>query len=479
MAMQTRILQSFSGVRQDKNDYISSPDTSPNACNMNTLDGCLSVAKGFSRAVPLAVPAPQGDYLKRLYVYARPDGLRYLVCTDTRLLVWSEDDAEWKTLFRFGFRIDANQVDFLPIKIGSDDQLLIAYGREQLLKWDGQSSAAAYFGSSEQKSNAAQNYLEQYFGRLFAAGNPDASCRLFWSKTPGDSRTVEDWRVDDASPDVSGGFVDVGTDSDPITGLFALSNQLLIFKRDTLYRLLGDRPSNYRVLSVDAAFSRPLHTACVRYADRLYFLTKTGLCCFDGQTVRRPSGFRALHQLLEASDLDHCMAAASGDILYFAIRENLQSAYNDVLIEYDLMRGTFMIRRGFQIGGLCAARGELYVLTGAGLVERFDDSVTYDGWPIEAWWETPRIDFGSKSHDKALGELSCTGTGDPMKITVKCDGRNYDSVLTFPDEDDSAAEAVLRGEGRVIRLRFSNIDGGHFTLDTGVTVRFDAQLRPE
>ncbi len=477
MAMQTRVLQSFGGMRQDKDDYINSPDTSPDACNMQTPDGCLSVAKGFSRAIPMAVPA--GDSYKRLYVYARPDGLKYIVCTDTRLLVYDETNGAWQELFSFGQRIDANQIAFLPMKIGTQDYLLIAYGKGQILKWDGLDAQAAVFGSSENLSDEPQNYLEQYFGRLFAAGNPTKPSRLFWSKTPGDTRTVEDWRSDDASADVSGGFTDIGTDSDPITGLFALSNQLLIFKRDTLYRLLGDRPSNYRILPVDAAFSRPQYTACVRYADRLYFLTDSGLCFYDGQTVRRPQSFRALHKLLSTCSLDRCEAAACGDQLYFAVREHADSAYNDLLIEYDLMRETFMVRRGFTAAGLCAARGELYALTGAGRVVKFDDSPDYDGVPIEAWWETPRIDLGTKHHKKTLGELACTGSGDPMRITVRCDGQRYESTLLFPKNDDTVAESVLRGEGRVFRLRFANMNGGAFTLDTGVTLRFDSEHRPD
>ena len=113
---------------------------------------------------------------------------------------------------------------------------------EQILKWDGASAAAEPFGSAEQLSSAPAGLLELYYSRLFAAGDPAHPCRLYWSCAPGDARTVEDWSQDDASPNVSGGHVEVGTDSDPITGLFALSNQLLIFKRDSLYRLLGDRP---------------------------------------------------------------------------------------------------------------------------------------------------------------------------------------------------------------------------------------------
>ena len=476
MAMQSRTLSSFGSMRQDRNDYISSPDTSPDACNMDTRDGCLAVASGFSPAVQST--APGSERLKRLYGYAGPSGLQFLVCTDTKLYACDADSGVWTALHTFQSAVGERKVDFLPVKIGTQEYILIASGVGQTVKWDGEASSAVPFGSAQMLSDVAVNFVEPYYGRLFAAGDAAAPARLYWSKTPGDDRTIEDWRSADASADVSGGFADVGTDSDPITGLMALSNQLLIFKRDSLYRLLGDRPTNYRILPVDAAYTRPIHTACVRYADRLYFLTATGLCFFDGQTVRRPNNYRALCSLLERCSLDGCEAAACGDMLYFAVREH-DATYNDVVIEYDVLRGTFMVRRGFTVAGMTAVRGVLYVLTGEGKLEAFDGSPTYDGQPIEAWWETPRFDLGNKHVKKALGELACTGAGDPVRVIVKTGGQSYPMTLTFPSEDDCVAETILRGEGRVFRLRLENIDGGHFRLDTGVTLRFDAQLRPE
>lgn len=475
MAMLTRSLHAFTGMRQDRDDFIASPDTSPDACNMRTDDGRLSVATGFSRAVPRPVPTDVTQ--KQLYVYAHPSGPKYLACTDTQLYVYRESPAGWDVLASFGAQVGEQLFDFLPIKIGTQDYLLIAYGREQILKWDGTNAPTA-FGSAAQLSDPSVNFIEQYFGRLYAAGDPLAPARLYWSQTPGGTRTIEDWSADDDSADVSGGFTDVGTDSDPITGLYALSNQLLIFKRDSLYRLLGDRPSNFRILPVDAVFSEPKHMACARYGDRLYFLSDAGLCFFDGQTVRRPASYRALHRLLQACDMSRCEAAVSGDTLYFAVRETA-GPYNDLLIEYSPVRDAFMVRRGFRIAGLCAARGKLYALTDARHVVVFDGSADYDGTPIDAWWETPRIDLGSKLHQKALGELACTGAGDPVRIAVLCRGNRYDSVLTFPPHADTVAETVLRGEGRVFRLRFENRDGGAFSIDTGVTLRFESQARPE
>ncbi len=476
MANQSRIFQSFGGVRQDENDYIASPDSSPDACNMNTLDGSLTVATGFSRVVPTTL-TPEAPF-RRLYVYARPTGNVYLIADRDCLYAYNAAEARWLMLYQLGYAIDADLFDFLELKIGSDTRLLIAYGKEPMVLWDGESDTVTSFGSAEQGSNLLMNFIELYYGRLFAAGNPNFPCRLYWSQVPGDGRTVEDWTAADANENVSGGHVDVGTDSDPITGLFALSNQLLIFKRDSLYRLLGDRPSNYRILPVDASFAQPLHTACVRYADRLYFLTKQGLYFYDGQTVRRPSHYRALYRLLKTANLAQCAAVACGDTLYFACKEHASSAYNDLLIEYDVPRDCFMLRRGFSIAGLCAVHGVLYLLTGTGKVAAFDDSTTYDGAPIDAWWTTPRIDLGHKGVEKVLSNLFCTGTGDCFAVDVETRDTRFSTIARFSDDDMAVTDVLLRGAGRVFRMRFRNVDGEPFSLDANVTALFESQLRP-
>ncbi|MPM86038.1 hypothetical protein SDC9_133121 [bioreactor metagenome] len=184
-----------------------------------------------------------------------------------------EAAGEWKQLYDFATLASAAQYDFLPVKIASTEYLLIANGTARMAKWDGASETAEAFGSAEGLSNTAVNFVEFYYSRLFAAGDAQNPSRLYYSQAPGDTRTIENWTAATESENVSGGFVDVGTGSDPITGLFALSNQLLIFKRDSLYRLLGDRPGNFRIQPVNGTMQQPVHTACVRVGDVLYFLT--------------------------------------------------------------------------------------------------------------------------------------------------------------------------------------------------------------
>lgn len=472
MSYHTLKLDAFAGIVTDKSENNLSLNNSPDACNMDTQGGKLSVAKGFSRVLPALLPF---NAKHRLFVMEKGDELIAIACCSEGIYKYYTDIDAWVPIFLFtGYSISPSLFDFQLARIGSEEYLLIAYGHDTPLKWDLSSSNANYFGSAQQLSDSSQNFLEIYYNRLFAAGNPEYPARLFWSKAPGDNRTIEDWRMDNNSPNVSGGHVEVGIDSDPITGLFALSNQLLIFKRDSLYRLLGDRPSNFRILPVEATLEQPLHTACVLRGDKLYFLTKSGLCYYDGQTVQHPRYSTALDSVLSKADLSGCVASACGNMLYFAIKEDPSSQCNDALIEFDVTRETFMIRRGFKIEDMCSCHNKQYILTDTGALCILDDSDTYDGAPINAHWTTPLLDLDSKVTQKQLLELYACGEGELCVDVITSSNLCPHRTVLVKDE---LSELPLRGGGRQFRLRFSNRDGKHFTIETGVEVLLDLQRR--
>ena len=475
MAYQTMTLPSFGSVRMDLSEGLLKPDMSPDACNMDTHTGALCSCTGFSRVMPELVEADTP--FERMYVYATEHGNRYLAAAQDMLFLYDAAAGIWRPLYQFERGVTGERMDFLKVRIGTADRLLIACGTEPMLTFDAETNCVEVFGTQQKLSYKTISYAELYFGRLFAAGDPHAPSRLYWSKAPGGGRTIDDWRSDETSENVSGGFVDVGVDDDPITGLFALSNQLLIFKRDSLYRLLGDRPSNYRIIAVDAAFRQPLHTACVRYADRLFFLTEGGLCYYDGQTVRRSAAFRALEPVLRYANLGGIRSAACGDTLYFAIRARYGAPYNDTLLEYDVLRDRFMLKKGFTAADLCTVHGALHMLTGAGKYVVFDGNTSYDGDPIDAWWNTPAIDLGRKDVSKTLLRLTASGAGN-IAVRAASDGGTYETTVRLSTVPLSVTEIPLRGAGRVFRLRFSSVNGQPFTLDAPVTLLFDQQKRP-
>jgi hypothetical protein len=475
MALRQYRIPMFYGLHQGATENRINDGESPDACNMDTSGGRLSVAKGYTRVGSAAFPNPGAA--KRLFVWNRAEGAKFLVTTQNALYVLDEENALWRQLYTFSAEASAVQYDFQVLKIASTEYLIVASGVSQMAKWDGVSETAEAFGSEEGLSNIAVNFVELYYSRLFAAGDADYPSRLYYSQPPGDTRTLEDWTSAEESENVSGGHVEVGTDSDPITGLFALSNQLLIFKRDSLYRMLGDRPSNYRIQPVGGSLLQPVHTACTRVGDVLYFLTDGGMYYFDGQDVRRKADADKARTFLSGADLSACAAAVSRDTLYFAVRESEASGANDALLTYDLSRGAYMVRRGFLACGLCAAGGTLYLLDGGGYVCRFNEGETYDGARIDAYWKTPMTDLDSKATIKRLEELLLRGTGGIVSLQAVTESGTVYNERLMPDAEEDILELRLAGDGRALQLVFQNVNGSHFTIDGGVELIMDVQRR--
>lgn len=474
MAWQQYRIAEFTGVNQAVCENLLSSGESPDARNMDTAGGRLSVARGYVRVSDAALAEPAA--FNRLYVWNRANGRVFLAAGAAG--VCALENGAWRSLHAYAANEQGADGDWQNMKIGSTEYLVAANGAAQLIKWDGGAEMAAVaFGSAEALSDVPVRYLELYYNRLFAAGDPQNPSRLYWSCAPGDGRTPEDWSSVPESENVSGGHVEIGTDSDPITGIVALSNQLLIFKRDSLYRLLGDRPSNYRVCPVNAAMRGPGHAACVRYGDVLYFLTDAGLYYFDGQAVHRSPDADRARDILAAAELSGCQGAACRDKLYFALKTGSAEAENNALLVYDLARRTYMLRDGFTVRGLCAAGGVLYILDGAGRVCRFDEGESYDGAEIAAYWCTPLTDLDSKIAVKQLRELYLRGSGGVLAVSAETGERTVFYERVMPDAAGDVLEAPLTALGRAFRLRLSNVGGSRFTVDGGLELLVDVQRR--
>lgn len=475
MALRQYRIPVFYGIQQGVTENRINDGESPDACNMDTSGGRLSVAKGYVREHDAPFPAPQN--VRRLYVWNRTGGRHVIAATEDKLYALDETGGLWKEIYDFGAQAGAAQYDFQTVKIASTEYLLIASGAARMAKWDGESETAQSFGSAEGLSDIAVNFAELYYARLFCAGYAAYPSRLYYSQAPGDERTIENWTSVEESENVSGGFVEIGTDSDPITGLFALSNQLLVIKRDSLYRLLGDRPGNYRIQPVNGTMRQPTHTACIRIGDVLFFLTNGGMYYFDGQTVQRKADADKIGALLKDANLSACSAAACGDKLYFAFREAAGSGGNDAILVYDPTRGTYMTRRGFTSYGMCAANGTLYLIDGNGYFCRFDEGETYDGARIDAYWKTPMTDLDSKAVSKRLEELYLRGSGGILSLEAVMESGTVYNERLMPGGSERILELGLTGEGRAFQLVFRNVNGSHFTIDGGVELVMDMQRR--
>lgn len=468
MSLKTYEIPYFIGLNQAKEENRLDAVYSPDCVNMSTERGALAVAAGYETYIEERLPG--NGRIDLLTCMRTPDGDVPVAIANGKLYIQKQSGWELKYTYPSASRVC---FDVALVKIDTTDHLVIADGRRQMIKLDGDDVTP--FGSEEGCSNIPVAYLTVYRGRLFAAGDAANPNRLYYSVLPGSGRTVEDWGYVEASPSVEGGYVEVGASSgDAIVAIKALSNQLIIFKKHGLYRLIGDRPSNFTVEHIDANVPRTQARGIALSGDTLYFVTEDGLYYYNGVTARPCPDMRLIRECMSRADVSNSRAVTVRDKLYFTYRLDGK----DEMMRYDLTERKYMRRNGFDIDDIADMDGRLLLINGKRLLYEFDKGSTYDGEAICAHWCTPRTDLGDKAAIKSPRMLFVRAKGDGMVLETELDG----SVCSYEirlDGEYKLREIPIFGEGRIMRLKLKNSRGGAFALEGGVEMELGVRRRTE
>ena len=539
------------GIQQQVDGSLLPVYTAYDARNMETGDGNLSVAKGFTKHIDTIVPG--SDLILKLVVARGSGGQMYVVTANN---IYAYVSGAWTSIYTFSPALTVTQVDALQTRIGTDDVVLICTGATQIVKITTATNTATVFGAglySYQGTISAYNadsltitvnsamdaeairrayaygvtyndvpadvhdipdsthiiltaaiqapsvgddltirgggsdahcaYSELYANRLFAAGDPSAPFRLYWSAVPGDGRTVEDWLSVDGSYDASGGYVEVGDGSaDSIIGLTALSNQLIIWKRYSVWRLYGDRPSTFTLERVDKESDLMSNAGVVVKYDAPYLLMPNGIYTYNGvSVVPADDGSRQLRRFFDESApyVGNSRAAFCNNRFYMSCRADVATVnYDDTVIVFDIARGSYMIRDGFEVADLAAIGTDIFMINGARYVYKFEDGADYDGTPIAAYWLTQPIDFGKKMYRHQAMAIYTHMTGTEMKATVYGDYLNHErNVTPLTVRAGYTTVRFQTDQSYFVQFKFDNVDGGAFTLHGGVNIKVLSELK--
>ena len=477
MAGYTYKIESFAGLDQSRGENLISPAYSPDAMNMDASDGSLEVTRGFSKLLPAAVPRESTSGVDCVRFFRSGNTEIPLAISGGYIYTYSAQDEQWNKVYTYSLVPERRHYSVLMTRIGMTDTMLIADGVNRILKFDGTNFAD--FGSSAGCSDIAVGYIAMYRGRLFASGDYQNPNRLYYSKLPGDNRTIEDWGYDAASPSVEGGHIEIGTTSgDPITAVCAISNQLLIFKKSSIYRLIGDRPGNFTVELIKSDSTPVADTAAAVWRDLIYYVTEGGLHCFNGVDAAPMPDYRMIKGIMEGADTSDTRMAIAGDRLYFTIKKGGVSR----LIEYDLVQRRYMQYGGFGIFDITGRDGRLIITNGSCFVEKWGEGDSFDGQPIEAWWRTPLTDLYEKAAIKSLHELYLRGStmGSSMTVIETRAGKLRDEYrVLLPEDESEVLEVPLKNEGRTFCLKLSNEAGGRFRIEGGLELDMSVRRRTE
>lgn len=328
-------------------------------------------------------------------------------------------------------------------------------------------------------SDAHCNFVCMHNGRLFAAGDPENSNRLYWSTIPGDGRTIEHWLAVASSVDLSGGYVDIGdTTADPIIGICELATQILIFKRYSIYRLYGDRPSYYTVERVERFTENMSNAGVAVKADIPYWLTKSGVKLFNGADMELLDDGQNF--LVSFIDTVKSISASKGftakNKLYWTCRVN-DGEYDDSCIVFNTTNGTYMVRDGFKIADMCAFENNIYLINDTGYLYEFDKGDRYDGTAISAYWRTQPTDLSAKYQEKQLKHLFFRAEGNVVIIETS----NRNNVITTERRvllNEDMIDIPLRSVPcRRFSVKLSNEAGSYFSIQGGLQIFYEGKVR--
>lgn len=468
-------ISSFCGIDQSRDENLLPPSFSPDAMNMSTKGGDLAVTEGFSRLFPAPVPMESTSGIDRVCFFRSAEADIPMAISGGYIYTYNSSEESWDRAYGYSLVLERRHYSVLMTRIGTTDTMLIADGANRILKFDG--TEFSDFGSSEGCSDIAVSCIAMYRGRLFAAGNYENPNRLYYSKLPGGDRTIEDWGSDPDSPAVEGGHVEIGsTSGDPITAICAMSNQLLIFKKTSVYRLIGDRPGNFSVELIERDSTFVSDTAVMPLHDVIYYVTEGGLHCFNGVDVSPMPDARLIEGIMKGADTSDTRMAAAGNRIYFTIKKDGGTR----LIEYDLQTRHYMQYGGFRTFDIASLDGSLIITTDTRYLQKWGEGETFDGAPIEAYWYTPLTDLGERSVIKGLRELYLRAeNGGELTVEAEIGGHSDEYRMILPDSPAEVLELPMKNEGRTFRLRLSNGGGGGFRLIGGLELGVSARKRTE
>ena len=321
--------------------------------------------------------------------------------------------------------------------------------------------------------------FELFHDRLWSAGDPEHVSRLYWSCAAGEGRTIEDWVSDDHYEDASGGHVDVGVaDGDRIVALKSLSDCILIFKVNSVWRLYGDRPSNYtleRISDEVGAFDD--HEIVTKYGTP-YWLTKNGVYYSDGSNCMNVDN--------EVDYLRDLFWEVNGSMRRSAVsvpalRKFFFDVYSDEIGRFVLTRdtvtGAYLTFNGIDVVDLATASDDALYLDASGAVyNRAENSAQLcdtDGKPLDAVWESQIMEINGLAYKKQVTQLFFRASGDRIRVRIHTDLGDVEQDVVPSDMQTNVIRVpVNMSEARYMQVTIRNVNGSRFKIEGGIFLLF-------
>ena len=245
--------------------------------------------------------------------------------------------------------------------------------------------------------------------------------RLWGCAIPGDPDILmystvydpTDWDLDDESrehPEQGPGDVQQPSwDGAEFTALKQFGDQLLAFKQNRVWRILGIGPHEYEFKEQFGGGTKYPNTIAVGI-EQVFMVSDDGPMVYDGMSVApwRQEQIKKLWQTVNRDAMDQMCAALYNQRYYLAFPVG-DSAVNNALLIFNLEDGTILYHSGVYIESFLSTIYGLFATSSSVPGQMLE--IKYDSWQEQSVcgsatkWVTPWMDFGYKRIQKGGFDL--------------------------------------------------------------------------
>jgi len=416
-----------------------------NAENMDVSDGVLKVGSGTEKLNHNAVT----DDILSLAVFHKRNAAAYteyiIAATSDCVYVW---DGITFSLMKSG--LNSGVYTYLNYQLNGVDICILSNGVDAPFYTDG---VSCFDMVDVPKFTDIALHYERMWGSG-VSGYPD---RAYYSAAfdPTDFTTLNET-----------GFIDLPSfDGGHIIAIETLFDDVVVFKPQSVYRIIGTYPDTYEVDRIHGVVGPIAGKSIVNMGDMVLFLSRDGLCAYNGVKAApfKPEVLEDIYARITTSEIEHCVSVKWGNKVLFAVPMD-GSNHNNAVIEYDTVSDTFMLKKGVCVHQFISVEEKLYFSDGTPYIKQYGVGKTYDGEPIQAFWETPYTDCGDRSARKYLEALFAFGKGDMMEIEIVTERERKQKTVQLNAMQVDHIRAKLSGKGVRFKLIFRNVGGGYFEL---------------
>lgn len=306
--------------------------------------------------------------------------------------------------------------------------------------------------------------IERYAERIWGGAIEDDPDMLVYS-TP---YAPTNWEANVEIPeDGAGDIQQPSWDGDSFTSLKTFGSQLIAFKKNRVWRVLGTDPGEY-TFKEQYGEGAPYAATIALVGEAIYLLTDNGIAMYDGLNVQ-PFGEDYIKKTIDRINraaINQACACVWKDRYYLALPLDGSEINNAVLI-FDTAEKNFLLREGVSVESFLPTTYHLYYAsaeTPGALWEMHDDAWEHGAFAGDCEWVTPWNDLSYKNVAKsafALYLMAESKEGAEIEITLQTEKRSKTKKYKIPASDLSSEESAMQCRQR--KILFSN-NGRRFRL---------------